>query len=189
MVETAAGRQRLFLALWPDAALREAIVAVTRDYLPIHAGRRVAPAKLHLTLAFLGSVDAGQQACVEAAAAAVADSKPASFVLQLDRIGFWRRPQVLWLGASQTPPALSELVARLNAALPACGYQPESRPYAAHMTLMRKLRRGPPASRLSVPVDWPVHDFALVASRTLPEGASYTVLTRWPLAEPAGLPE
>lgn len=189
MTDTSAGCQRLFLALWPDPSLRVAIVAATRDYLPVHAGRRVAPANLHLTLAFLGSVDAGQQACIEAAAAAVADNRPASFALRLDCLGFWPRPQVLWLGASQTPPALSELVARLNAALPACGYQPESRPYVAHMTLMRKLRRGPPASCLSAPVDWPVHDFVLVVSRTLPEGASYTVLARWPLAGPADLPE
>lgn len=134
---------------------------------------------LHITLAFLGSVDADIQGCLEQRLDAI-DASP--FTLRMDELGFWRRPQVVWLGASETPGELAELVVGVKQAMLACGLEPDSRPFQTHLTLMRKARHRPDDN--SPPrMNWPVHDFVLVASDTLPEGARYTVLHRWPLKQ------
>jgi len=170
--------RRLFFALWPGAALQAELVRRARKALRPGGGRAVATDKLHLTLAFLGSVDAQAQACMEAGADGV---RGEAFTLELDQLGHFPRPRVIWAGASRVPAALRTLVQDLTRALLPCGYRPESRPFQAHVTLMRKAARGPRPAEIE-PLVWPVGDFALVESLTLPEGAQYRVLRRWPLA-------
>ena len=141
-------------------------------------GRPVLPGNLHITLAFLGGVDADTRRCMEQAADNI--TLP-PFTLQLNELGFWRRPQVVWLGASETPSPLLELASALKQAMLACELEPDSRPFQAHLTLMRKARRAPaqdPADKLS----WPITDFALVRSDTRPEGVRYEVLRKWKLS-------
>ncbi|HKK05774.1 MAG TPA: RNA 2',3'-cyclic phosphodiesterase [Gammaproteobacteria bacterium] len=169
--------RRLFFALRPSAALQDELVRRTRKLVRGGGGRPVGPEKLHLTLAFLGSLDEAAQACVEAAADGM-HGEP--FRLVFDTLGHFPRPRVIWAGASVIPPALSALVQELTRALLPCGYRPESRPFKAHVTLMRKVGHGPQATALD-PLVWDVRDFALVESVTLPEGAQYRVLRRWPL--------
>ena len=168
--------KRLFLALWPDEALRSQLA----DLFPLLrgcGGRKVPLENLHITLAFLGSVDADTQACLERAIDLI---DTPSFPLEMDQLGFWRRPQVVWLGAEEIPPALAALVGGLKQAMISCGLEPESRPFQAHLTLMRKAWR-PPLEANSPKINWPVKDFALVASETLQQGARYEVLRKWRL--------
>jgi 2'-5' RNA ligase len=79
------------------------------------------------------------------------------------------------------PAALPQLVAQLQQGLIACGYPPEERPFQAHITLLRKIRRPPEVEQLDSPLSWPVSEFVLVESRTLPQGAEYRILRQWPL--------
>ena len=168
--------QRLFFALWPDAEVRAALAAVASGCG--HGRERVlVPENLHLTLAFLGNVTAGQRACMEAAATTV---NGRSFAMTLDRLGFWPRPRVLWAGVDAVPAALEELVADLNSALATCGYQPETRPFQAHVTLARKASRPPRQTTIS-PIRWAVRDFCLAQSVSGERGSEYRVLGRWPL--------
>lgn len=169
--------QRLFFALWPSTAQRESLRRLAAQACRGGGGRPVPADNLHLTLAFLGSVEASTRAYLEAAAAAI---HLPPFTLELDQAGYWRRPRVIWLGASQTPEPLQALVRQLRAALLGCGLEPEARPFAAHLTVMRKAVRGPARTEIA-PFAWPVDSFALVASQTLPQGASYQVVARWPL--------
>jgi len=167
--------RRLFFALWPDEDVRRALVAADRGLG--REGRRVAADNLHLTLLFLGATPADRQACFTAAAAGV-QGEP--FELVLDRFGHFPRPRVLWLGSSRPPAALVRLVEALGAALLPCGFTPESRPFAPHVTLRRKARRLP-ALQPETPVVWPVHDFCLCESVSTPDGVQYRVLERWGL--------
>ncbi len=176
MPSTPEAGRRLFFALWPEPEVRRALVAADRRLG--REGRRVAADKLHLTLVFLGATPADRQACFSTAAAAV-PGEP--FELVLDRFGYFPRPRVLWLGSSQPPAALDRLVAALVPALARCGFVPESRPFAPHVTLRRKARRLP-ALQPETPVVWPVRDFCLCESASTPEGVQYRVLERWPLA-------
>jgi len=170
-------RQRLFFALWPDDDTRRALAALARSQAA--AGGRLIPAEnLHLTLVFLGSRDAGFRQCAERVAERV---RAPAFALEFGRVGHWPRPQVLWCAPHSTPDALVGLASTLSDALVACGHEPESRPFHAHVTLARKARRAVAAAD-HAPVRWPVSDFHLLASQTHPEGARYRSLRSWPLA-------
>lgn len=177
--------RRLFFALWPAPELQLELVHRTRKALRAGGGRPVAPESVHLTLAFLGSLDAAAQACMEAAADAVHGQ---GFTLVLDAMGHFPRARVIWAGASSVPSALGDLVQTLTRALLPCGFRPETRPFQAHLTLMRKAGRGPHPGGFE-PLAWAVSDFALVESLTLPEGAQYRVLRRWPLQSAAPAPQ
>ena len=120
----AVATQRLFFALWPEEALQRQLAMAAAALLPQTAGRRVRPENLHCTLVFLGNVEAGQRLCVEAAATTLAPTP--SFTLVFDRFGYFRGPQVAWLGCSYTPPVLLDLVAQLGRGCAACGSRPSS---------------------------------------------------------------
>ena len=176
-VESAPKTERLFFALWPSDAVRQALRRHCKALLRHSGGRPVAPENWHITLAFLGTVEVTQRACAEQVAAGI---HLPPFALRLDHVGHWARPQVLWIGASDTPDTLRSLADRLAQGSRDCGLALDKRPFVNHLTLKRKVDR-PPAKLDIKPVDWAVTDFVLVRSRTLPEGVQYTVVNRWPL--------
>ncbi len=169
--------QRLFFALWPSDRVRRGIQAVANT-LPAPAGRLVALDNLHITLLFLGSINAERRACALRAADSVSGRV---FTLLLDHIGWWRGPRVVWFGASTVPEALTELAGSLHIKVSPCGIALDRRPLHAHVTLARKAAR---AVRVAdpPPVQWEVTSFALVESVTRSEGAHYAVLKTWPLS-------
>ena len=168
--------QRLFFALWPDEGTRERLAMLAVDDI---AGRRASRDNLHVTLAFLGSVDKHLRSCAEHVASQV---RAQSFTLHLDEVGYWRKPRILWVGASRLPSPLVQLLSSLNDGLSRCGFKPERREYRAHVTLARKVRK-PIAHRNIDPIPWPIDSFVLVESRTLPAGASYQVSRTWSLKD------
>jgi 2'-5' RNA ligase len=175
--EVDASSQRLFFALWPEDEVRRQIYRTAQRVTPQGRGQPVANDNLHLTLAFLGAVDAAQQDCLKAAAVGIA---AAPFSLQLDRLGHWRRSEILWLACRKPPAPLLQLAEALRAAAQACGIDVDSRPYMPHVSLVRRLRKVTILPEIG-PINWPAGDFALVKSDTLPTGVHYTVLQRWPL--------
>ena len=168
--------QRLFFALWPDDPTRDALNR-TGKWLHQHwDGRRMRADSLHLTLAFLGATSASQR---EALLPHVETIQAQAFELTLDQPGFWRHNRIGWLGASQPPPQLGELVNALHAVLQAAHVHFDARPHMPHVTLLRNTAGGElPACE---PVRWRVNDFVLVASRTETDGAHYEVIRRWAL--------
>ncbi len=168
--------ERLFLALWPDPGVRRGLLGI-RDGLSGFRGRPTHPEDMHITLVFLGQVEQQRRACVEQVAAAV---RGRPFELQIDQVGFWGRPRILWSGPSTVPEELKQLVQEFKITLADCGFEPERRPYAAHVTLARKAR---PVGfqELERPLSWPVEEFVLVASRTGGDPPRYRVLKRWRL--------
>jgi 2'-5' RNA ligase len=173
----------LFFALWPEPETAQAIWQATRSLVPKGVGRRLVPAHIHLTLAFLGSLNEAQERCVRQ----VADRVPgAPFTLELDQAGHFPRPQVVWLGTRQMPTALQGLQSKLVSQLiQSCDYEPEARPFVPHITLWRKVRRvSLPETIAAIP--WPVSHFVLARSRTLPSGAEYSIVQEWPLLDKSG---
>lgn len=169
--------QRLFFALWPDAAVRARLAACLPPQAA--AGRPVPAANLHMTLVFLGAVDAATAAC-----AAAAGVTAAPFSITLDTLRYSARNRMLWLLAQTVPAELLDLQRRLTQALAACGFTPEARAFRPHVTLARKL---PPAAARRLPraldagVIWPPRVFALLRSVAGPQGSQYQVVERWPL--------
>lgn len=179
-----AGRQRLFLALWPDDGVRAQLAALARGWLGDAGGRAVEPANVHATLVFLGEIDGNRRACVERAAAGV---RAPAFQARLGQLRWRPRPQIAWLEAAEVPPALSGLVAGLNARLRECGFEPERRAYHLHVTLARKVRRRLRGGVID-PIDWYVDRFVLVESQPNRTGVVYQVLRSWPLAQEGDAP-
>lgn len=176
---TDAAVKRLFFALWPNETLRQQLYALGDTLLDNNRGRRVPAENLHLTLAFLGYVDAERQACLEREASSI---RLSAFTLTLDRAGFWPRKGILWVGGA-VPEGLLALVGALNRVLSSCGIEPETRPFRVHLTLarhVRDLRLG--RDHVIGPLVWDVSRFALVASQTLPTGARYEVVRSWELS-------
>ena len=168
-------RQRLFFALWPDDELREALVPL-RSLKHECGGRAHPPGNFHITLSFLGMVDGDTRECLELAAGEIVGTP---FELVLDRFGYWPRPRVVWLGCSDTPEPLDDLVRQLNTVVAQCGLQPEKRPYQPHLTLLRKAKRAPLET---APIfNWSANSFVLAESVSTPGGVEYRVLRSWPL--------
>ena len=168
---------RLFFALWPTDAVRGQLASLLKEPLRQLPGHHVPVANWHLTLAFLGNVPGAQLPCVEAAGAA---ASTACFGLQLDSLGYFRTSHVVWFGASQCPTALSALVGRLHVSMASCDIALDSRPFAAHLTLARKVPRRPALDPVPV-FKWSIDSFALVESALSRTGASYRVRQCWPL--------
>ncbi|MGH8321382.1 MAG: RNA 2',3'-cyclic phosphodiesterase [Gammaproteobacteria bacterium] len=175
--------ERLFFAFWPDEAVRHAIYKETRHAVRVSGGRPVPPENFHVTLVFLGSVDAATAVAVREAAAGI-QSEP--FSLCLDRLGFWKEPRVVWLGADEIPDPGRRLAASLLAALRARGLKPDPKSFTPHVTLARKISKPGELGTLR-PIRWPVQDFVLMRSITHAKGSEYQPLAAWPLmAQAAG---
>ncbi len=173
--------QRLFFALWPDDSLRHRLYKTTRRPVRLSGGKLVPPSNFHITLAFLGSVDGAGELQARHAADSVAVEP---FELQMDCLGFWPEPGLLWLGAAQAPAAARNLAVDLMKALRLRGLEPDSKPFVPHVTLARKVVKPGQLGALR-PLRWPVREFALVHSLTHARGSEYQLLASWPLASRA----
>ena len=122
-------RRRVFFALWPQETIRRELLRATRTAVRRSGGRGTPPGNLHITLAFLGPLTE-----VDLAAAVRVPPIPSrEFTIELDKLGYWPRSRVLWLGASQTPAELVQLERDLWDALVSVGFQRERRPYNPHV--------------------------------------------------------
>lgn len=171
-------RYRLFFALWPEPELAGHIRKNVTKALSGCDGKRLADSSYHITLAFYGSADAKQLACLQQVAETI---RGPSFQLTFDKLGYWPRPKVVWLAPTELPETLLNLQSTLSQKMADnCGYQAEKRPYRPHLTLTRKTKH---ASNLAdiVPIVWQINQFVLVRSITRPEGAEYQMLKQWRL--------
>ena len=161
----------------PDAA-RDALAALGAA-AEGDVWRPVAPAALHVTLAFLGPRPPSDVALIEPVIAGCRGPAPAlalGAVLLLPP----RRARVLTVTLDDPSGALSALQARVSAELEAAGvYTPEKRPFRAHVTIARlRPRVRPPraAAIESEPLAFAGRAVTLYASRLHPSGARYEPL-------------
>jgi 2'-5' RNA ligase len=167
----------VFFALWPDEAVAGGLAAMARAVAPRCGGRLMRRETLHVTLAFIGDVDASQLAKLQKLAACL--TAPA-FELEMNRLSWWRHNRIIWAGTTEVPPALASLAGDLAAALRGAGFRVEDRPFAVHVTLLRKARDGAGLGQPTA-VHWPVKEFLLVESLLQPRGAEYRPLAGYPL--------
>ena len=166
---------RLFFALWPDDGVRAQLAGWSRELHALCGGRPTRPENLHVTLAFLGSVEEARVAEVERAAGTV---RPRACPLILDQPGYWKHNRIAWAGASVVPAELEALVADLRGALTKSGIGFDSKGFVSHVTLLRDSREPKVMPELK-PIEWKIEGFALVQSVTLPRGSRYEVLQSW----------
>ena len=76
------------------------------------------------------------------------------------------------MAPSSTPGELEALAGELAGIAAQCGIRVDDRPYRAHMTLLRKVRKSPHLPVIT-PVHWPVSKFTLIESVNTPDGVKY----------------
>jgi 2'-5' RNA ligase len=194
---------RAFVAVAPDAPLREALAkiqAALRGRLEQAAGpgariQWVRPESIHLTLKFLGDVPEERVAEIGAALDGAAAGH-ARFTLEADGLGVFpdlRAPRVLWAGLADPAGAARRLADGVDAALDAIGFAPERKPFHPHLTLARVKERSREVGLALARERWleqpamqgplTVAAVALMKSELKPSGAVYTELRRAALKE------
>ncbi|HYN12141.1 MAG TPA: RNA 2',3'-cyclic phosphodiesterase [Burkholderiales bacterium] len=165
---------RLFFAVWPPAESARVLAQWARSVEREAGGKATAQDKIHLTLAFLGGVES------QKAIAAAQRVKAAAHELAMEQARYWRQNSIVWAGPREAPQPLLDLVERLKIELYRAEYILERRPFAAHVTLLRKAR--PPESLPPLPpIQWPVSEFLLMQSVLSSSGSRYQPLARFEL--------
>ncbi|MFO8005284.1 RNA 2',3'-cyclic phosphodiesterase [Thioalkalivibrio sp.] len=169
--------QRVFFALWPDDRLRSRLAAVARGMTA--NGRLVPAGHLHLTLAFPGTVSTEVVATLISRAAAIAGPP---IPLRLDRVGYFPRSRVAWVGPSEVPLELEALAAWLQGIGRDCGLRMEDRPFRPHVTLRRFVSHfeAVPID----PLDWFADRVVLIESGQGGHPGAYRLLRSWLLEGP-----
>jgi 2'-5' RNA ligase len=161
---------RLFIAVWPPAAVVERLQAVARADEP--GARWIAPRNWHVTLRFLGDADPEQVS--ERLIAAPLPAAMAALGPEVSKLG---------RGNVVVPVSgLEELAARVFTATADLG-QRHDRPFTGHLTLAR-LRGTNSSAALGVAIEdeFAVNEIVLVDSETPSDGAHYRNVGRWPLS-------
>lgn len=184
---------RTFLAVPLEAALRRRVQALVAPWAAVPGDVKwVETENLHLTLKFLGDVDARDlpEVC-RVAGQAVAELAP--FPFEIHGAGAFpnlQRPRTFWLGARQGREAMVTVADRLDEALRKLGFPRESRRFEPHLTIGR-LRQGGRTSpellallqqQTDVEIGTMEVSEAIVFSSDLrPTGPVYSVMARLPL--------
>jgi 2'-5' RNA ligase len=166
---------RLFFAIWPGDEAARTLADVSLALAGLSGGKPVPREKIHLTLAFLGSLSPGEIGEATRIAAAVRSPR---FGFTLDHVGSFRRARVAWAGPPETPAALASLQSNLADALRGAGFRLDERPFAPHVTLARKIERAVPRAPMP-PAEWRVDELTLARSET--GTGRYSIADRWPL--------
>ncbi|HEX8874615.1 MAG TPA: RNA 2',3'-cyclic phosphodiesterase [Nitrosospira sp.] len=173
---------RVFFAIWPDNAAQEQMAGLARRLRleSLCGGRKTKADNIHLTLVFVGEVDAAGLQTLREAADKIRDTGTRAFDLVVDTVRYWRHNQIVYATTDKVPRELADLVSALQDALSVAGFTPEQRPYIPHITLMKRAscQTLPP---LLEPVVWRVREWMLVKSEQTSDGSVYTPLHRWSL--------
>lgn len=176
---------RLFVAVFPPPGIQGALNEAARALTLSNEFRLTAPGRIHLTLKFLGDVDAEDlDRTVEALAPLSGVRGP--FDAATGDFGVFpsaRRARVLWAGVGEGSDRLGALARDVEALLEGIGFEREARPYVPHLTLGRARRPvvfDPDDARLPG-LRFAVREVRLVESRPERGGVGYPALAGYPL--------
>ena len=171
---------RLFAAVWPDQAAREALAAQLDDIREDATGVHWQPPhRWHITLAFLGPGDP-DVAAARISAAGRRHASPLAGPLRLSGSGTFG--PIVWVGVEHGP-WLAELADRLQRAM-----RTPDRRFRAHVTVGRvRGHAALPNARATAALmsghsgpTWTPSEMTLVASTTGPK-PEYRIVDRWSL--------
>jgi 2'-5' RNA ligase len=192
---------RLFIAISLPEAVKtriEEAQAEWRDALGDDQIRWTRREQFHLTLKFLGGVDAGRlDALAEGLRRAAGAFAPLN--LRAERMGFFpdaRLPRVVWVGVHDDRQSLPSLQRAVESAAAEFTREQSTEKFAGHVTLgrvkglsraeaekMSGLARSMAERRFG---EWTADKVEVIRSELLPQGARYTTLIAIPLAGGSG---
>ncbi len=189
-------RFRLFVAIAVPEEVKASILKTQeslRKLLPEPAARWTRPEQFHLTLRFLGNVEASQVKALEQALRGACAGFNA-LRLRAARIGFFpsaRSPRVVWVGVADDQERLSGLWSVVQSATSAFTTAEPEEKFAGHITLAR-IKLIPPrearelaaqADQLAATVfgEWTATEVEIIWSQLSSQGARYNTVAAVPL--------
>lgn len=172
---------RLFFALQPTEVQSAWLVASVAPFVKELGGLEVPATNLHATLCFVGAVPEDKLAALRAAAAAVRSPR---VELNFDALDYWEKPGILCATAEESATA-RDLSVAIDAAVRAAGFTPDTKPFRAHLTLARKVKKS-----VAKEHTWPralenlrmrCDEFVLMSSRREEGRSIYSAVESWPL--------
>jgi 2'-5' RNA ligase len=166
---------RCFVALWPDAPVRERLDALASEWHRRYPrARRMRRDNLHLTLAFIGEIE-GDRAQLVADRLAARDWPRGTWLLA--SVGVFERARVLWAGSGDDPQ-LGSTATAVRSMLDELQVRYDRKPFAPHVTLLRNLPRAAFGTAQSVepPIGWPIGRPVLLQSVHVENGVRYLPL-------------
>ena len=183
---------RAFIALDLPPGVHRALAGLQQEWQRTAAMVSwIKPESIHLTLKFLGNIANEQVTEIQALLLKVAAT---ASPLRLQPLGCGAFPsikqaRVVWVGLQGAIEELLKLQKSIEDALVPLGFEPEDRPYRAHLTLGRvkgrrhlQLLQEAVLRRQDFQAEaFDVTEVVLYRSELRPEGARYTALFRAPL--------
>jgi len=153
-------KKRLFFGLLPDPEVHSQLIELSRSFPILQDVAPVPTKNLHITLQFLGNLEASERKCIEKK---MTQTFVQAFSLRLDLYGYFKLSQILWLGCSSYPRELTRLVNHLKSIAENCGADSQERIYKPHVTLFKKV---PKADFPDIPftITWRATEFHLLES-------------------------
>lgn len=189
-------RMRAFVAIELSDEAKRALTALIQSLRGrrIDGRRLVRPEGMHLTLKFLGDIDASRVPRISDALAA-ASARHAPFRLTLAEPGLFPnadRARVLWIGVGGELRPLLDLQRDVDETLATLGFAAEKRPFNPHLTIARMRDSAARADRrraadaiaaypLPAGIDISANSVSLMQSELRPGGAVYTRIAHAPL--------
>jgi 2'-5' RNA ligase len=170
---------RLFIAIdFPDE-VRESVANMC---IGIPVAKWVSKDQLHLTLRFVGDVDARLFSDIQDV---LHDVNASTFSITLKGVGYFpprKKPNTLWVGIEPCE-ALTILRDEIELLMEELGLEPEKRKYHPHLTVARLRPEAPldritgflAANSLFKVENVPVSEFHLYSSVLMPAGAVHTM--------------
>jgi 2'-5' RNA ligase len=176
---------RLFvgIALPPQRKL-----ALSTICLGLPGVKWVDPGNYHVTLRFIGEIDEGTAADIDAALATIRQRGFALTVAGLGAFGPPEKPRLLYAGLDKAPE-LIRLQEKIDTKLARLGLPPEGRRFTPHVTLAKAMAANPldiarfiAAHQPLRLAEFPVDGFQLVQSHRTKAGAIYEDVAEYPFS-------
>jgi RNA 2',3'-cyclic 3'-phosphodiesterase len=145
---------RLFVAIELEeqtvAAAAETAALLRRDIGSTLTASWVAPENMHLTVRFIGHVDDSRVPAILEVLTPPLDVAP--FHVAFGACGMFPPsgpPRVIWIGLAEGLPSLAAIHHEFDRRLLPFGFEPERRPFSAHLTLAR-IKDAPKGARAAL---------------------------------------
>jgi len=176
---------RLFVAVNFDDVTKSRLLSIQEKIKEKSVrGNFTKPENFHLTLLFIGEVNAGLVPCITSIMEKLLPI-PKTYTINFDRTGCFRHSgkELWWIGTDHENETgisyLSEIRRQIGDGLDMAGIPYDRRPFKAHITLGREIKPTAPITLPNEKINIPVNHISLMKSEHIRGILTYTEIFKW----------